>query len=93
MMVCTCKKRRRYILVETVDMWPEAQADMTRWWSGGCRAKTVDGELLLDVQMPDRNNHFRLYEGIKRLASFAVRARVVLRSEFRFKYPPITGVR
>lgn len=51
---------------------------MFRWWSG-MRSFERDGEMLLDVQKDGYNNKFRLYEGVKRLASFGIKGRVVLR--------------
>lgn len=70
-------KRSLVILVENQDKYDAyTRKDMTRWWRGHCKHHQRDGELYIEVTYPIRSN---IYEGIKRLASFGVKARAALR--------------
>jgi hypothetical protein len=51
-----------------------AERDMRRWWGGNCKKRVANGETYFEVC-----GKFRLYEGVKRLASFGVRARIARR--------------
>lgn len=53
--------------------------DMVRFWRGKAVHRRVDGELLIDVGAAG-DKRFALREGVKRLASFDVHARVVRRT-------------
>jgi hypothetical protein len=51
------------------------EQDMRRWWRNHCRKHTtLNGEIFFIVP-----GKFNLYEGVKRLASFGVKARVARR--------------
>lgn len=58
------------------DEVPFIHQDMLRWWRGRAKTHRHNGELLIEVGAPKRVN---LYEGVKRLASFGIKARVVRR--------------
>jgi len=63
------------ILVETPDKLEDyIEQDMRRWWGGHCLKRERNSETLFIVP-----GKFKLYEGVKRLASFGVKARVVRR--------------
>lgn len=71
------------VLIEDQEMFKSSEfieQDMRRWWQNKCK-KIVIGtdashEIYFDVATP---KHFNLYEGVKRLASFGVKARVARR--------------
>lgn len=60
---------------ENLDEFTES--DMRRWWRGRCVKHVRDGEMFFEVASPVR---FNVSEGVKRLASFGVSARVARRS-------------
>ncbi len=63
------------VLIETPDKLDDyAEQDMRRWWGHHCRKHTGHGEVFFIVP-----GKFRLYEGVKRLASFGIKARVARR--------------
>lgn len=53
-----------------------AEAEMRRWWQYRCVKITLRGETYFSVGAPKR---FRVAEGVKRLASFGVKARAAIR--------------
>lgn len=63
------------VLIESA-LEPIVEADMRRWWRDRCKKHVVHGETYFEVATPIR---FNCYEGVKRLASFGVRARVARR--------------
>lgn len=63
------------VLIES-EMHEHAEADMRRWWRHHCRKHMRQGETYFEVASPVRWN---AYEGVKRLASFGVKARVARR--------------
>ena len=66
------------VLIETPEELDEfTEQDMCRWWRGRCVKRVRDGEMFFEVASPVR---FNAREGVKRLASFGVTARVVRRS-------------
>ena len=50
------------------------EADMRRWWDHRCVKVERDGEVWFEVA-----GRFKLYEGVKRWASFGVKARIARR--------------
>jgi len=48
-----------------------AEQDMRRWWSFRCKKHIKNGDVFFEVA-----GKFKLYEGVKRLASFDVEAHV-----------------
>jgi len=65
------------ILIEKPEELDEfTEADMRRWWRHQCKKHFQDGEVLFEVCVPKR---FNLSEGVKRLRSFGVSARIVRR--------------
>jgi len=53
--------------------------DMCRWWQGHAIQRTIGGETWFEVGRAGCK-HLALYGGVKRLASFGVRARVARRT-------------
>ena len=67
----------RVVLIENPEELDElTEGEMRRWWSNRCRAHRKNGETYFEVGSP---NHFRVYEGIKRFASFGIKARAANR--------------
>jgi hypothetical protein len=54
------------------------ETDMRRWWRGHCIKRVKNGETYFEVGYPVRYN---VQEGVKRLASFGVKARAAFRGE------------
>lgn len=48
-----------------------AEADMRRWWGNACKKHVKGSDVFFEVA-----GKFKLYEGVKRLASFGVKAHV-----------------
>lgn len=63
------------LIQDSLDEFTEQ--DMRRWWRGRCVKHVVKGETFFDVGEPKKLN---LWEGVRRLASFGVRARVARRN-------------
>ncbi len=65
------------ILIEQPEEFDEFTGeDMRRWWRYRCKKIVRSNETYFDVASPKR---FNLYEGVRRLASFGVQARVARR--------------
>ncbi len=65
--------RKLVVLLESeIDDFTEQ--DMRRWWRHHCKKVTTNGETFFIVA-----NRFNAKEGVKRLASFGVNARMALR--------------
>jgi hypothetical protein len=64
------------VLIES-EIEPFIEADMRRWWRHHCIKVTRGSETFFKVDTPKRYNS---REGVKRLASFGVKARVALRA-------------
>ncbi|KKL87373.1 hypothetical protein LCGC14_1935350 [marine sediment metagenome] len=67
----------RVVLIEDPELLDSPiELDMRRWWGDRVRKHVVDGEVYFEVGAPVE---FRTREGVKRLASFGVPARVANR--------------
>lgn len=65
------------VLIENPEQLDEyTEVEMRRWWRHRCRKITWGGEVFFSVGAPKKMN---LYEGVKRLRSFGVDARVARR--------------
>ncbi len=65
----------RVVLIETAaDLDDRIEADMRRWWRHVCKKHVRNGEVYFEV-----GSRFNVNEGIKRLASFGVKARAANR--------------
>lgn len=73
----TSRRIAELVVLIQSEMEPFIGADMRRWWSNRCVKVTRGGETFFKVDTPKR---FRCREGVKRLASFGVKARVALRA-------------
>ena len=61
----------RVVLIENpADLDELTETDMRRWWRNACKKHTRNGEVYFEV-----TSSFNIYGGIKRLASFGVKAR------------------
>jgi hypothetical protein len=59
------------VVVIDGEIHPHAEQDMRRWWGGACKKHVRDGVTFFEVA-----GKFRMYDGVKRLASFGVKAHV-----------------
>ena len=59
---------------DAVDYEDLARAEMTHWWGDRCKHHRIGQELLVEV-----GGQFALREGVKRLKSFGIGAKVVRR--------------
>jgi hypothetical protein len=65
------------VLIETPERFSDyVGQDMRRWWRHHCKKTMHNGQIWFDVAAPKA---FNLREGVKRLASFGVQARVARR--------------
>jgi len=64
------------VLIESEDFDEYTEQEMRRWWRHRCKKHQVNGEVFFEVAYPVR---FNTREGVKRLASFGVKARIVRR--------------
>lgn len=60
-------------LVVVIDdgLTDHAEKDMRRWWGNNCKKHVRNGVTFFEVA-----GKFRMYDGVKRLASFGVKAHV-----------------
>lgn len=63
------------VLVES-PLTEYAEAEMRRWWRHRCKKHERAGEVFFEVSYPFRLNG---YEGVRRLRSFGVTARIARR--------------
>jgi hypothetical protein len=59
------------VVIIDSDLSAYAETDMRRWWCHSCKKHVRDGVTFFEVA-----GKFKLYEGVKRLASFGVKAHV-----------------
>jgi hypothetical protein len=71
-----CRENGEYwkmalVVIIDGDLPAHAEQDMRRWWSYGCKKHVHKNDVFFEVA-----GKFKLYEGVKRLASFGVKAHV-----------------
>ncbi len=65
-----------YVVLIEDELDEFTEADMRRWWRGKAIKRCRNGEVYFEVGLPARLN---LWGGVKRLASFGIKARVAQR--------------
>jgi len=59
------------VVIIDADLTEHAETDMRRWWGNECKRHRDESGVFFEVP-----GKFKLYEGVKRFASFGVKAHV-----------------